>query len=270
MGHTWTPNCPTYFWPIPKPKAFTLIELLVVIATIAILMAILSPALRRARESARTVVCQNHLRQWSLCLDMYTSDHDTKFMPGIDEDWPTGRYSWIYTLMPYYEDKAIRLCPKAKRTEAEGGRLPWAAWNVSETNPSDFSLLRDPDFKIGSYGINWWVNDSDISIGGRDAKQKWHSTGQKQPSRIPVFMDCGFMLARPDAADPAPAQDGEFLWSFGGGMRRVCTSRHTGRVNMLFMDWSLRKVRLKELWQLKWHRNFVPGEPVWPDWIEAL
>ena len=77
-----------------KPKAFTLIELLVVIATIAILMAILSPALRRARESAKTIVCQNHIRQWSLCFDMYTSDHDAKFMPGIDEDWtPASRGS---------------------------------------------------------------------------------------------------------------------------------------------------------------------------------
>ncbi len=78
------------------------------------------------------------------------------------------------------------------------------------------------------------------------------------------------MLARPEPYDPAPANDGEFLWSFGGGMRRVCTNRHTGRVNILFMDWSIREVRLKELWRLKWHRAFVPTEPQWPEWIEKL
>ena len=89
---------------------------------------------------------------------------------------------------------------------------------------------------------------------------------------IPVLMDCGFMLARPEPSDPAPANDGandgEFLWAFGGGMRRVCTNRHTGEVNILFMDWSIRPVRLKKLWRLKWHRVFVPTEPQWPQWIE--
>jgi len=76
------------------------------------------------------------------------------------------------------------------------------------------------------------------------------------------------MLARPEPSDPAPANDGEFLWAFGGGMRRVCTNRHTGEVNILFMDWSIRPVRLKEFWRLKWHRAFVPTEPQWPQWIE--
>lgn len=253
-----------------RKNAFTLIELLVVIATIAILMAIMAPSLRRTREVARTVVCQSHLKQWSLCLEMYTSDHDTKFMPGIDEDWETGRYSWIYTLIPYYNDTAIRLCPKAKKTVTQGGQLPWAAWDVSETNPNDFTLLRDPIYKIGSYGINWWVNDSDIVRGSHDQKNKWRTMGQKEAGRIPMLMDCGFMLARPQASDPAPTEDGEFLWAQGGGMKRVCTNRHTGKVNVLFMDSTLRKVGLKELWQLKWHKNYQPKEPQWPDWIEKL
>ena len=46
-----------------KQKAFTLIELLVVIAVIALLMAILMPALRRAKEQARALVCGRHLQQ---------------------------------------------------------------------------------------------------------------------------------------------------------------------------------------------------------------
>ena len=80
-----------------KHRAFTLIELLVVIAIIALLMAILMPALRRVKEQAGTVVCRNHLQQWSFCLAMYTSDYDGRFKPGIDEDWATGQFSWIYT-----------------------------------------------------------------------------------------------------------------------------------------------------------------------------
>jgi len=253
-----------------RRKAFTLIELLVVIAIIALLMAILMPGLRRAKELAREVVCKSHLQQWAVCMEMYTGEHDGKFMPGIDENWATGQYSWIYTLIPYYKDTDIRLCPKAKRTIEQGGVLPYTAWDVSKTNPDAFTLLNEPIFKVGSYGINWWVNDSDLVNGNHDVKNKWRRTGQKMPSEIPVLMDCGFMLARPEPSDPAPANDGEFLWAFGGGMRRVCTNRHTGEVNMMFMDWSIRKVRLKELWRLKWHRTFTLAEPAWPEWIERL
>jgi prepilin-type N-terminal cleavage/methylation domain-containing protein len=261
-------------------RAFTLIELLVVIAIIAMLMAILTPALSRAREQAREVVCRSHLQQWSLCLSMYTGDHDGRFMPGIDEDWASGRYCWIYTLMPYYEEAEIRLCPKAKKTEAQGGVLPWTAWDVSVTNPADFSLLKDPLYKVGSYGINWWVNDSDKVNGTHDAKNKWRRIGQKSPSAIPVLMDCGFMLARPTPTDTPPLTDGLFLWAHGGGMKRVCTNRHHGGVNVLFMDWSSSKVRLRELWTLKWHRAFDTAglyteaggmtEDEWPDWLRGL
>ena len=263
-----------------RHKGFTLIELLVVIAIIALLMAILMPALSRAKEQAKAVVCKSRLQQWSLCLNMYTGDYDGNFMPGIDEDWATGRYSWIYTLIPYYTDPAIRLCPKAKRTVEEGGNLPWTAWDVSVTNPNEFSLLKDRMYKIGSYGINWWINDSDLVNGNHDAANKWRRMGQKNPGTIPVLMDCGFMLLRPEPFDPPPEQDGEFLWAYGGGMRRACTDRHHGGVHVLFMDWSIAKVPIKELWTLKWHRTFdtsnawTPAGGVvnqdWPRWMRQL
>jgi prepilin-type N-terminal cleavage/methylation domain-containing protein len=263
-----------------RPRGFTLIELLVVISIIALLMAILMPALNRVREQAREVVCRSHLQQWSLCFAMYTDSYDGRFMPGIDEDWATGRYSWIYTLIPYYDAPKIRLCPRAQRTQQQGGVLPHTAWDVSITNPGDFSFLRDPTYKVGSYGINWWVNDTDRVQAGHDPANRWRRAGQKNPSAIPVLQDCGFMLVRPEPPDPAPKMDGEFLWSFGGGMRRVCTNRHHGGINMLFMDWSTQKVRLKELWTLKWHRTFNTGGPWtpaggvihadWPDWMRNL
>jgi prepilin-type N-terminal cleavage/methylation domain-containing protein/prepilin-type processing-associated H-X9-DG protein len=64
---------------VMKKKGFTLIELLVVIAIIAILAAILLPALARARESGRRASCQSNLKQLGLALEMYSQTFDTWF-----------------------------------------------------------------------------------------------------------------------------------------------------------------------------------------------
>jgi len=65
--------------------------------------------------------------------------------------------------------------------------------------------------------------------------------------------------------------------SGGNEIRRVCLNRHDGAVNCLFLDFSARKVGLKELWTLKWHRNFDTADvwtkasgvlpEDWPQWM---
>ena len=59
-----------------RQKGFTLIELLVVVAIIALLVAILVPALSNARELAKSVVCRSNLSQCALALHMYANDYN--------------------------------------------------------------------------------------------------------------------------------------------------------------------------------------------------
>jgi prepilin-type N-terminal cleavage/methylation domain-containing protein len=64
-----------------RKKAFSLIELLVVIAIIALMLAILSPALSRARRQAKVLQANSELRQIGICLDMYAFDNEGKSPP---------------------------------------------------------------------------------------------------------------------------------------------------------------------------------------------
>ena len=74
-------------------KGFTLIELLVVVGIIGLLMAILLPALGRAREEAMKIQCASNLRQWGSSLTMYANDHNN-MLPNAG-DPPGGPLAWI-------------------------------------------------------------------------------------------------------------------------------------------------------------------------------
>ncbi len=67
--------------PKPPKKSFTLIELLVVVAIIAVLVAILLPAIGQARESARALSCMNALRQFGLANEFYANDSNEWYVP---------------------------------------------------------------------------------------------------------------------------------------------------------------------------------------------
>ncbi|MHC4755224.1 MAG: type II secretion system protein [Planctomycetota bacterium] len=67
-----------------KLKGFTLIELLVVISIIALLMAMLLPALGRAKDQATKVICQSRLKQWAIIWTMYTqAEHHLQYLPNL-------------------------------------------------------------------------------------------------------------------------------------------------------------------------------------------
>lgn len=252
-------------------RGFTLIELLVVIAIIALLLSIIVPSLKKVKEQAKKTICQTHLHQWGLAYEMYLNDYDMKFTPGWEGSPLDGKYVWVYAIREYYQDPGIRFCPKANRTPSEGGKMPWGAWDLRDfgwDESTGFSLIID---EHGSYGENWWITSETSYVDTYPDQNKWKKGGIAGASQIPVLGDCGFLLLRPMETDIPPAYDGDFFWDGTGGMKRTCHNRHTGGVNWLFMDWSVRNVGLKQLWGLRWHRNWeTPRNIAWPDWMDNL
>jgi len=212
-----------------KRHGFTLIELLVVIAIIALLMAILVPALQRVRKQAKDTICRSRLKQWGLTFAMYTQENDGYFNAKIAADYPPGAASTL-----------------------SGGGNTFTAWGKIGVTPNE---SWGPVGTWGSYGINHWVYVAGQDpLYGQSAEYYWGTVNVKGSASIPLFLDSWFFCAGPENDDAPPSYDGE----------RFAPHTNSG-INGIFLDYSARKIWLKELWRLRWAKNFSLAAPL-PYW----
>ena len=232
------------------------------------------------RRRAKEFVCQSNLRQWTGVFQGYVDENGGKF---ISPDMFLAYY-WVRGLKD--EDKdwqrlQIWLCPEADvPVYDETGRASsrpsvFAAWGIYKG--ADYG----PTGLAGSYGVNGYIIPliGGMYEGGVYASQGWSDLrAVPNATAVPMFVDALRFDMWPLESNP-PAADEFAVWS-SNNMARCCINRHDGAVCCLFVDGSARKVGLKELWTLKWHKSFNTAGPRtqaggvqpqdWPAWIRPF
>ncbi len=191
-------------------KAFTLIELLVVIAVIAVLMAILMPSLRLARDQAKRIHCVSNVKTLSLAWYMYKDENDDKLVGGHTGfqynfmhwvDVPPANDSPVEekqdavkrgSLFPYVKDVKIYHCPAdtrkmtgstAFRTFSLAGGANGETWSAYE-KAVNYSDLKRPSSKLifveemDNRGLNlgsWQMDPDRIHPSWTDPVAMWHN-----------------------------------------------------------------------------------------------
>lgn len=253
-------------------------DVAVLVISIAVVLCALSATGPAGRRRAREILCQQNLRQWSAVFDDYLQSNDGKFFTGQG----FSGYYWIYGLDDEYRDRKktrIWLCPEADKPsineDGEMSHTPaiFTAWGIYT------GMYYGPNGLAGSYGLNGYTVDIGMNgsyEGGVRASEGWRDfDAVTNADNVPLFVDAMRFDMWPLDTDP-PAQNEFAAWS-ANNMARCCINRHSGAVNCLFLGGSVRKVGLKELWTLKWHKSFnteglwtlaggvTPAD--WPEWI---
>jgi len=236
-------------------------DLIVALLCCGFLVACLGAIGAGGKRRVKEAICATNLKRWGMVWKCFVDDHDGYFPENLD---------WLGALEPYYDIRRLRLCPEATEVMSEpiagysqrGGKFSaWLVWDL-QGNPV-----------VCSYGLNAWVTRA--TGGGRQFEQLWKTPYTAGGTFAPLMTDCACDSGTPLTMDQPPEYDGQIYYSAPtdiNEMRSFCLNRHTAAINVVFLDFSVRKVGLKHLWVQWWYRGWPDdlaevGLPEWPEWM---
>jgi prepilin-type N-terminal cleavage/methylation domain-containing protein len=281
---------------VARQRAFTLIELLVVIAIIAILAALLLPALSRAKDQGKATSCLSNLHQWGVEWAMYASDYkdllpsDLNLEGNVD---PNPRTTWFNALARTGPQRIQLLtCPVAAVSNANKAIL-FGGLTTGFVFPSANGINDlNESGEVGSYSANLFMYSGVTTVvESRPVDDYWaRLSAPPKPSMVPLMADGLWRGGGPwyggsaEPYEPAPMNGVENQVANGGDenaeMECFNVARHNSqsRTQLVFFDGSARAYKCRDLWTLVWNVNWdptyfavnypqTPGSAFWYPWL---
>ncbi len=232
---------------------FTLIELLVVVSIIAILAALLLPALSRVKKTARTVECMNSMKQQGLAFAMYVDDYDG-YVPATRIYYPSGGFHWFQLIYPY-----VGVGSGDVSNDYIYDHRPNPIWGCPEWEGRDHAFNAPPQngtFATSSPGYGMDVNmdgpvDAKRTVPQNYSDYPWQSEYVYKINLWKPPAKRGLVAETMDWQCSAADNFGDAVTRFGfgwGGPWHNIPDRHMKRANVLFVDGHVTTEDQKTYW----------------------